>query len=195
AAEQPGYFNPAGVLLTDAVIFAFGGSHLELGEHMLGKEYFPNANLAMSDELKTSLIHYYDFLVAYQNLLRDGGTFNSPVITAGDTQLKLNTWPPQAGQVSAIGKLVGNRQIIHLINFSNSSDVLWRDETGTRTVPKTITLPRFNLVPDKPVKKIWFASPDYNAGAATSLTFSQSSIAVSFTLPSLQYWDMVVVEY
>ena len=41
-AENPGYFNTPGVLLTDAVIFSFGGAHLELGEHMLGKEYFPN---------------------------------------------------------------------------------------------------------------------------------------------------------
>jgi dextranase len=36
-AENPGSFNTPSVLFTDAVIFAFGGAHLELGEHMLGK--------------------------------------------------------------------------------------------------------------------------------------------------------------
>jgi dextranase len=45
-ANSPGFFNTPGVLLTDAVIFAFGGSHLELGEHMLAKEYFPNNNIS-----------------------------------------------------------------------------------------------------------------------------------------------------
>ena len=34
-AENVGEFNTPGVLLTDAVMFALGGSHLELGPHML----------------------------------------------------------------------------------------------------------------------------------------------------------------
>ena len=66
-AENEGEFNTPGVLLTNAVTSAFGGSHLELGEHMLGKEYFPNNNLKMKDDLKTAIVSYYDFLVAYQN--------------------------------------------------------------------------------------------------------------------------------
>ncbi|MCF8346867.1 MAG: glycoside hydrolase family 66 protein, partial [Bacteroidales bacterium] len=73
-ANNKGYFNTASVLMTDAVIFAFGGSHLELGEHMLGKEYFPNDNLDMKADLIQALVRYYDFMTAYQNLLRDGGS-------------------------------------------------------------------------------------------------------------------------
>lgn len=57
--------NTPGALLTDAVMFALGGSHLEMGDHMLTREYFPAAPLAMSDELKTALVRYYDFLTAY----------------------------------------------------------------------------------------------------------------------------------
>jgi len=64
------------------VIVAFGGDHLELGEHMLAQEYFPNENLAMRADLKDALVHYYDFLVAYQNLLRGGGAFDSPAVTS-----------------------------------------------------------------------------------------------------------------
>ena len=48
--------NTPGVLLADAAMFALGGSHLELGDHMLTREYFPAAPLAMSDELKTALV-------------------------------------------------------------------------------------------------------------------------------------------
>lgn len=51
-AENVGEFNAPGVLLTDAVMFALGGSHLELGPHMLCKEYFPNDNLKMTEALK-----------------------------------------------------------------------------------------------------------------------------------------------
>lgn len=194
-AENPGYFNTPGVLLTDAVIFSFGGAHLELGEHMLGKEYFPNDNLQMHDDLKKAMICYYDFLTAYENLLRDGGTFNNPSIISSDAKMKLNNWPPASGAVSVIGKEIGNRQIIHLINFANASSLDWRDANGKQTIPKTIIAPAFNFQSTKSVKKIWFASPDVDFGASKNIPFNQSGSTVSFTLPSLQYWDMIVVEY
>jgi len=60
-----GEFNIPGILLTDAVMFALGGSHLELGgDHMLCSEYFPNTRLQMSDALKTAVVRYYDFMTA-----------------------------------------------------------------------------------------------------------------------------------
>ena len=42
-------FNTPGVLLTDAVMFALGASHLELGDHMLCHEYFPNDQMKMTN--------------------------------------------------------------------------------------------------------------------------------------------------
>ncbi|MNS22943.1 Cycloisomaltooligosaccharide glucanotransferase precursor [compost metagenome] len=194
-ASNKGYFNTPGVLFTDAVIFAFGASHLELGEHMLGKEYFPNNNLEMKDDLKAAMISYYDFLVGYQNLLRDGGTFNNPVVASADGKIKLNNWPPQSGQVSVIGKSVGNKQVVHLINFATASSFDWRDTNGTQTAPQLISSAKVKVTTEKSVKKVWVASPDVNGGASTQLAFTQSGNETSFTLPSLKYWDMVVMEY
>ncbi len=194
-AEKPGYFNTPGVLLTDAIIFAFGGAHLEFGEHMLGKEYFPNDNLQMHDDLKAAMINYYDFLTAYQNLLRDGGTFNNPNVISSDGKMKLNNWPPAIGGVSIVGKEIGQKQIIHLINFANASSLEWRDPDGKQTTPQTFTNAGINIQSGNTVKKIWFASPDVNCGAAENLQFTQSGNSVTFTLPSLQYWDMIVIEY
>lgn len=194
-AGSPGYFNTPGVLFTDAVIFAHGGSHLELGEHMLGKEYFPNNNLQIRDDLKTAMVSYYDFLTAYQNLLRDGGAFNNPAITAGDGKTRLNNFPPVTGQVSVIGRDLGSKQIIHLINFANASSFEWRDRTGTQTAPVPVTNGRFNFTSAKTIKKIWVASPDIDGGASKTVTYTQSGNSVTFTLPMLKYWDMIVVEY
>jgi dextranase len=194
-ANNTGYFNTPGVLFTDAVIFAFGGSHLELGEHMLGKEYFPNSNLQMRDDLKTAIVSYYDFLTAYQNLLRGGGNFNNPAITAGDNQVILNNWPPQSGQVSVVGKDLGARQVIHLINLANANSLNWRDNNGTQTVPVKVNNPRFNFNAAKIIKRIWMASPDVDGGASKEIAYTQTGNSVTFTLPSLWYWDMVVVEY
>jgi dextranase len=194
-AENPGYFNTPGVLMTDAVIFAFGGAHLELGEHMLGKEYFPNNNLEMHADLKSAMINYYDFQTAYQNLLRDGGTFNNPVIASSDGKMKLNNWPPALGSVSVIGKDLGQKQIIHLINFSNATSLNWRDADGKQTAPQAFTNVAVNFQSAKVIKKIWFASPDVDFGASQNIDFTQSGNSANFILPSLQYWDMIVVEY
>jgi dextranase len=194
-AGSAGYFNTPGVLFTDAVIFAHGGSHLELGEHMLGKEYFPNNNLQMRDDLKAAMVSYYDFLTAYENLLRDGGTFNNPAITAGDGKTKLNNFPPQTGQVSVIGKDLGTKQVIHLINFANAASFDWRDRNGTQGAPSPVTNGRFNFTATKAIKNIWVASPDIDGGASRAVTFTQSGNSATFTLPLLKYWDMIVVEY
>jgi dextranase len=192
-AEQQGSFNSPAVLFADAVIFAFGGAHLELGEHMLGKEYFPNDNLQISSELKDDLVSYYDFSVAYQNLLRDGGSFNSPDIKSADASFTLSAWPPKTGSISVIGKSVENKQIIHLINFtSNSLD--WRDTNGTKTEPDVIDNLKVVFTTSQSVNKVWLASPDLNYGSAFELDFEIVGNQVSFVIPYLKYWDMLVIE-
>jgi dextranase len=194
-ANSTGFFNTPGVLLTDAVIFAFGGSHLELGEHMLDKEYFPNDNLQMKGDLRDALVHYYDFLVAYENLLRDGGNINTPTVACLDGKMTLNQWPPQIGSVAVSGRDMGSEQVIHLLNFSNANSLAWCDTNGTQTTPNTIVNTKISFSTTKTVKNVWMASPDYNDGTPQTVSFSQTTGNVSFTLPSLQYWDMVVVEY
>lgn len=194
-ANATGFFNTPGILFTDAVIFAFGGSHLELGEHMLAKEYFPNNNLQMNGELKKRLQKYYDFMVAYENILRDGGTFNSPVLNSGDGQLNLKNWPPAASTVSVVGKTLENKQVLHLINFSNTSNLNWRDTKGEQTAPakkKNFTL---SLANTNTVSKVWYASPDLDGGASKELSFTQVGGNLVFKVPLIEYWGMIVVEY
>ncbi|MEJ6979069.1 glycoside hydrolase family 66 protein [Pedobacter sp. P351] len=194
-ANNKGVFNTASVVMTNAVIFAFGGSHLEMGEHMLGKEYFPNDNLEMKEDLKKAMVSYYDFLVAYQNLLRDGGTFNTVSLTSIDGKVNPSPWPNIQGAVSVVAKKVGSSQVIHLINFKNSKTTNWRDNTGIQPAPIQIKDAKLALNSTAPVKKVWVASPDNIGGASRSVNFTQSGDKVSFTLPELQYWSMIVVEY
>lgn len=194
-ANSAGFFNTPGVLFTDAVIFAFGGSHLELGEHMLAKEYFPNRNLQMNGELKTRLQKYYDFMVAYQNILREDGTFNTPSLFSGDGQISLNNWPPVASSVSVVGKEVTGKQIIHLINFSNTANLNWKDTNGEQIAPMVKNNFTLNFVNSKTVSKVWYASPDFDGGASKQLAFNQVGNYLVFKVPAIQYWGMIVVEY
>ena len=194
-AKGKGYFNTPGVLLTDAVIFAFGGAHVEMGDHMLCNEYFPNDNLQMKPDLQQALVHYYDFLTGYENLLRDGGSFNNPDIISSDGKTRLNNWPPQNGSISVIGKDMGNSEVIHFINFASASTFDWRDTNGSQTVPNTFKNISYIFNTTKPVTKLWMASPDINGGAMQQISFTQSGNSISFSLPSLLYWDMVVADF
>ena len=194
-SSSSGYVNAPGVLLANAVIFSFGGAHLELGEHYLANEYFPNSNLQMKKELKEALVCYYDFLVAYQNLLRGGGALASFSVQSADNRARFESWPASQGAVAVTGKRFTDKEVIHLLNFSDANSMAWRDTNGTQKEPLAIIGAEIKVTVTRPVKKIWFASPDLNGGAARTLDFTQAENEVGFTLPSLKYWDMLVLEY
>lgn len=187
--------NTPGVLLADAAMFALGGSHLEMGDHMLTREYFPAAPLAMSDELKTALVRYYDFLTAYQNLLR-GTTSKSaylPIISS-TSGLTVKAWPPKEYSLTTFAKKVGKCDVLHFLNFLNTNDLSWRDLWGTRVKPEKKTNIPVTVKSTRKVSKVWVATPDSHAGAVQELPFTQNGYDVSFTLPSLEYWTMAVME-
>ncbi|MDR4945189.1 glycoside hydrolase family 66 protein [Neobacillus cucumis] len=192
-SNQKGQFNEPGILLTNSVIFASGGAHLELGEHMLSKEYFPNENLKMSSSLQTSLTHYYDFLVAYENLLRDR-VQEEPVSVDSYDGVQYSSQPEQ-GKIWTMAKQNATKKIIHFINFCDATTLEWRDTNANQVEPKNQKDLTVKLAEHRQIKKIWIASPDKQNSLPFPLTFKQENNEVTFTLPSLKYWDMVVIEY
>ncbi|UAL50214.1 glycoside hydrolase family 66 protein [Metabacillus dongyingensis] len=192
-SSQPGKFNTPSILLTNSVIFASGGSHLELGEHMLSKEYFPHDNLKMSKSLKSMLLHYYDFLVAYENLLRDN-LKEVPITIASSDWVHFSSQPEQ-GKIWSFAKQKANKKVIHFINFFDATTLEWRDTNANQAEPQNRKQLTVKLEETKSIKKVWMASPDKQNGVPISLNFKQENNKVIFALPSLKYWDMVVVEY
>mgnify|MGYP003356452052 CR=1 FL=1 len=91
----------------------------------------------------------------------------------------------------------GNVTAIQLLNYSNFS----RDNFNIRDIKET--MPEPNVLLNKkivlddatPVARIWVASPDCFGGAPQEVVFTQNNGKVIFTLPSLEYWTMVVVEH
>ena len=186
-------FNTPGVLLTDAVMFAIGADHLELGDHMLCHEYFPNSHLAMSDDLKSQLVCYYDFFTAYEDLLRVEGQQNDDDIYTTTSDVTIANWPPRLGTVTAYTKTVDNKKVVNLLNFVNANSLSWRDLKGDMPEPQQInglTL----AVKAGNVKRIWVASPDCYGGVAQELHFEKNGDRVVFTVPMLKYWSMIVIE-
>ena len=162
---------------------------------MLGKEYFPNNNLTMKADLQDALVHYYDFLVAYENLLRDGGEFNTLDVTSVDTKYSVVGWGPQQGKLVTLNKKVGGMQVVHLFNFLKADSVSWRDLDGTMPEPDQLD----DVVIDVPVtgevKRVWMATPDFEGGAVQELSFKNANGRIRLKIPFLKYWDMIVIEY
>lgn len=182
-----GEHSTGAVLLANATIFSLGGSHIELGEHLLCNEYFPNSNLSMSASLQTQLTAYYDFMVAYENILRDGRSFNGVTLSGDGAQY----WPPVKGKIATVGVSWKGNQIFHCLNYTNATTLNWQDDQPVPVVRRNVSM---SFPFTTPVTRMWVASPDLNGGVPTNISFKQVNGVVTFKLPSIQYWTMVVAE-
>lgn len=209
-------FNTPGVVMADAVMFALGGSHLELGgDHMLCREYFPYAGMKWHSQIEDWMTRYYDFLTAYENLLRDNWKERTTV-KATCSDVTINTWEPVANQVTMLAREVNGRQVVHLLNFTQEEGatslstlgetegenylLCWHDNQAIRPWPQrfeNLSVRLTGLTGMGKVRRIWVASPDYCGGAMQELTdyrYTSSTGTISLTLPSLQFWTMIVIE-
>lgn len=196
--SAPGFLNTAGVLYEDASIFASGGSHIELGDvdHMLDQPNYLNENLLMQAPLQKGMVNYYNFLTAYENLLRDGVTDNNNVISLpGGPATSTNG---TAGTVWTFARSKTGTDVLHLINMLNLTSSDWMDTNANKVAPtvQTNVVTKYYYGTGTPTS-VSLASPDINGGASQSLSFTTGTDAggayVQFTVPSLNYWDMVWV--
>ena len=195
-----GYFNTPGIIMATAVATAWGGTILQMGEHMLCNEYFPDDNLAMTGELKRAMINYYDFAVAYENILRPdvpAAGINTDwfgVDVTADT-VAFNQWAPQKDQIATVGRHVGNDDIIHLLSYRNATHLDWCDTNGDQGEPDRLDNLAVRVAAAAQPNRVWYASPDYAQGAAIELEFTYAGGQVELTLPSMKYYSMLVFEY
>lgn len=187
-------FNEPGVLLTDAVIFALGGAHLELGDHMLCREYFPYTGVTMSPALRDKMINYYDFMTAYETLLRGDGEEETLDVKAKEGKVNITAWPPKLKHLTTFARKQGQRHILHILNFLNADQLSWRDLKGTMPAPRLVKDLPVQVTINETVHHVYIASPDYHGGALVELPFEQTDGQVNFSIPELKYWDMIVME-
>ena len=87
------------------------------------------------------------------------------------------------------------KDVIHLLNFSQANSTEWRDANGSMPKPSYVASPKCSIAVDREVESVWMASPDIAGGVKHPLAYSVKNGVVEVTLPSLLYWDMIVVEY
>jgi len=195
--------NGNSALLATAM-FAISGSTLmnhQDDKCIMTDVYVPGYALPCSAAVQGQILAYKNFEVGYQHMLRAGVTDGTEPcnITSGAT----GGTNGAAGQVFVLGKNKAGHQICHLLNLTGVSSNDWTDLEGTKETPTARTnvgmkMYYYGNTVVAGTNKLWWASPDVANGAAQALTYTAGSDGggnfVTFTLPSLSYWDMIVLE-
>jgi dextranase len=186
------------VRLANAVIFASGGYHLELGEPgaMLADPYFPKFGL-MDDATQEIVRQYYDFLVRYEEVLELDTTNAAERAKAveidGIETHKLRS----KDQIAVMVRQGRGFETYSLVNFMGIDTGRWDTELSSGPVPQE-NLP-VRIAVDRSVAQIWLASPDAETLDAEPVQFVSETVNgqswITFTLPRLDYWTVIVVEY
>lgn len=192
-------FNDPGVRFLDSLLIAAGGGHIELGEglQMLSNEYFPALLVEMGVTLRSAVRDLYDFAVANANLLYDPDlvqntrTIDLPAITTSTDGTDGTVW--------TFAKEKVGYDILHLLNLLSATTDEWRDVDADMPAPDIQT--GFTVkyyYGTGTVDGVQVASPDTDQGAYDDLSYSTGSDGggayVEFTVPRLEYWDMIVIE-
>jgi dextranase len=188
------YIDPArehNVRLADAIIFASGGSHIELGEPggLLADPYFPKYGW-MSAALAKTLRAYYDFAVRYENILSIGAhdatdEWRDRVRIESASEARRDVWP--------IVREGEGFTSISLINLTALAFSEWT--AALPTGPAPLESPRVHIRTERRPARAWFASPD---GESLSLAPAAPSIyadGVTIDLPRLICWTLIWLEW
>jgi dextranase len=181
--------------LSNAVIFASGGFSIETGEphSLLADPYFPKYG-TLNPQDEALLQRYYDFIVRYENTLSISTT------PAADRVSALDLGDVRTGGIRSKGRIVPivrageDFETFSLVNFVGIDSADWNQPT---TIPPTpfADLP-VTIAVTREVSRVWAASPDATSTtSAVSLPFTVNSGSLTFTLPQLDIWTMIVVEY
>lgn len=190
-------FNTAAVMLTDVTTYAAGGSRMELGDgnNMLSNEYFPAQHLFMDEELQVRIDQLYDFIVIYENLLRDGQENIENVIDIADYNHSANGDPDS---IWTYAKEDEDYEIVHMINLLGVSDNDWRANEGKKETPTVIEDYEVKYYFNDEIESVWLASPDRNQNRSIELPVEtgtdENGDYVLLEIPSLEYWNMLYMK-
>lgn len=196
---QQKLFNDPGVRFINSLFLADGASHFELGEglEMLSNEYFPYMNVAMSSSLRQSLRDIYDFAVANEDILYDAtATANTKSIALSGITTSTNG---TAGTVWTFAKSRTGMDVLHLLNLLSATTTAYRDGSADMPAPSVQSnVSTKYYYGTGTVTGVKIASPDISHGGYTTLSYTLGSDGggnyVQFTVPQLQYWDMILVQ-
>jgi len=189
-------FYETNALLNDAIIFANGAGHIEMGEDggYLADPYFPQYAIP-SAQLSAALQRYYGFAIRYQNVIGPG-TRSGNREYGRHLQIKgVNTNPGLLyDKVMPVIRESDEYLAVSLINLLG----LPRGEWGTGLMDTPTPLDRAVLELGglkEGVESVWYASPDNEDFSLSQIEFTLEGGVMRLTVPHLDYWVMILLKW
>ena len=186
----PTYVNDASARLLDAVLFAHGAGHIELGDdgQLLVNEYFPARAPRMHPGLSRAMRDLYDFAVRYGELLFADLREAEPRIDSPTHRLSPD------GESGAIWTAARERAdgtlALNLINL-NGVDDQWRNPCANPAPQTNVVL---NIRTDRQIRHAFLATPDDGLGHLRELPIKRDEAGVVVVVvPRLEFWDLVIL--
>lgn len=189
-------FYETNALLNDAIIFANGAGHIEMGENggYLADPYFPQYAIP-TQQLSETLQRYYEFSIRYQNVIgpdtRSGNlTYGQKINLPG-----INTAPGMLyDKVMPIIRESDGYLAINLINLLGLPNGEWG--TGLTVTPTSLDRLELELKDlDQKIKSAWFATPDDEDISLVPIEFKVEDGVLTVTVPHLDYWGMILLKW
>lgn len=192
------YIDPAmqaNARLMDAIIYASGGGHIALGEKdgYLADPYFPKYK-TLTPELSEILKRYIEFAIRYEDVFGPTGhevtkDWQNHITIAGVK------YSPSMIYNKVYPLVRGNNHYtaVNLVNMLGLSHGEWAKaiETPAALAETSIEISNVN----RPVKQVWYASPDEKEIGLRPLSSSQQGDTLRAKIPGLSFWGMVLIEW
>ncbi|MCX5617592.1 glycoside hydrolase family 66 protein [Bombella sp. TMW 2.2543] len=205
-------FNLPGVLYQEAAIMATGAHHDWIvdgqqsqgdGARFISNDDYPIGNmLPLPAGMAQAEYDYQSFGVAYEKLLRRdvrAPSLPAASITSGGS----GSTTAQAGKIWLLQTTRPGFDMLHLLNYQQMNSASFNDvndNAANAAAPQT-TGPlsvKMYVTSGSALGWLFWASPDVRHGAPQTISYSpgqdSNGTYITFTLPSLSYWDMVWLE-
>lgn len=192
------YIDPAmqaNARLMEAIIYASGGGHIAYGEKdgYLADPYFPKYR-TLTPELSAVLKRYIEFAIRYENVFGPAGR---EVTKDWQNRITVNGVKYSPGMIyNKVYPLVRENDhytAMNLVNMLGLSHGEWARavETPAALGESSIEISAVS----RPVKQVWYASPDEPEIALHAVPYTQQGSALQVKIPGLSYWGMVLIEW
>lgn len=186
--------------LTMATLFSHGATQLLAGEadRLLCDPYYVR-NHVMAPTTQAMLKRWYDFLVAYDELLMPPSLVEVTHSYAGgyNDELDVTFEDAKTSETAEAGKVwrrivrAGDRLVVHLINLCGQDDTLWDAPRAPVGSPGAATLRFRRLRGETP--SVHLADPE-NPGAMETVPVEIEGDHAVARLPPLDIWQLLVVD-
>ena len=192
----------AAYLLT-AAITVNGAYHLLLGEEnaVLTQGYYVDHSI-MTASIAQKMRTYYDFIVQYMELFYDTTLIDVSMTHIGWDNTEYRCFHEQCSVDGEAGKVWltirenDHRKLISLINLCSKDNDEWNRGKDEPLIQERLPL---QVQIDKPVKGVYFASPDHLHGLPQEISYknvhTERGYGIVFEVPSLELWSNVWIDF